>query len=55
MFDRDTKFIILTLSVAIIAGSTAFALGWFMRGDLIYSAMFDQSVAMMKPLHDKLK
>ncbi len=31
----------------IITASLSFALGWFMRGDMIYSKMFDQSAMVM--------
>lgn len=38
--------ILLTLLCLAIA-SLSFALGWYMRGDMIYSAMFNQSANIM--------
>lgn len=35
---------ILCLSIAALS----FALGWYMRGDMIYSAMFNQSAMVME-------
>ncbi len=35
------------LIIIAIIGTTSFALGWFMRGDMIYSNMFNQSAMVM--------
>ncbi len=40
-----TKQIVNTVAVALIA----FALGWFMRGDVIYSTMFKNMVNVSLP------
>lgn len=33
--------------------SASFSLGWFMRGDMIYSAMFSRTVAMMPSIEKR--
>ncbi len=41
--------ILLTLLCLSIA-TLSFALGWYMRGDMIYSAMFNQSAVVLGDL-----
>lgn len=41
--------ILLTLLCLSIA-ALSFALGWYMRGDMIYSAMFNQSAMVMEEM-----
>lgn len=43
---KNLQLTLLCLSIAALS----FALGWYMRGDMIYSAMFNQSAVVLGDL-----